>query len=177
VGSFEPEHRGDAGRLAGAFEGSPSQVDVTDDIPSALWFKLLIIAGIGGVTAFYRSNIGDVRRDPERHELLVNVFREVETVATAHGAKLPPDPVGMMVNTVDQLLPAEFMSSMCRDVLAGRPLEVEWLNGAVVRFGAEHGIAAPANRRIVDELLPLHRLALAERGRAAGGPGQDRSQP
>jgi 2-dehydropantoate 2-reductase len=167
VGAFGAEHRADADGLARAFAGSPTQVDVTDDIASALWFKLLIIAGIGGVTASYRSAIGDVRSDPERHGLLVDVFTEADAVATAHGSTLPPDPVGMMVNTVDQLLPPEFMSSMCRDVLAGRPLEVEWLNGAVVRFGAERGIAAPANERILDELLPLHRRAMADRARGA----------
>ena len=172
VGAFEAEHGEDASWLAAAFHGTPTQVDVTDDIDSALWFKLLIIAGIGGVTACYRATIGDVRVDPERRRLLIDVFREVDAVAAAHGAKLPPDPVGMMVSTVDQLLPAEFMSSMCRDVLAGRPLEVEWQNGAVVRFGAAHGISTPANKRIVDELLPLHRRAMAERGRVVGEPAK-----
>jgi 2-dehydropantoate 2-reductase len=170
VGAFDPDRHGDAERLKDAFAGSPTQVDVTGDISSALWFKLLIIAGIGGVTAFYRSAIGEIRSDPQRRAFLVNVFREVESVASAQGAALPPDPVGMMVNTVDQLLPAEFMSSMCRDVLAGRPLEVEWLNGAAVRFGAESGIDAPANGRILDELLPLHRSALARLGRDAQRP-------
>ena len=167
VGAFEQGHRQHAERLAAAFHGSSTQVEVTDDIASALWFKLLIISGIGGVTADYRSAIGDVRSDPGRRALLVDVFREVEAVATAHGAMLPPDPVDMMVNTVDQLLPAGFMSSMCRDVLAGRPLEVEWLNGAVVRFGAARGVDTPANQRIVDALLPLHRAAMASRARLA----------
>ncbi len=172
VGAFDPEQRAVAEGLAAAFRGSPTQVDVADDIASALWFKLLIIAGIGGVTAYYRSTIGDVRSDPDRRALIVSVFEEVEAVAAAQRIDLPPDPVEMMVNTVDQMLPAEFMSSMCRDVLAGRPLEVEGINGAVVRFGAGCGIPAPANQRIVDELLPLHRRAMASRGRPAADPAQ-----
>jgi 2-dehydropantoate 2-reductase len=61
-----------------------------------------------------------------------------------------------MLKMVDEFLPAEFTSSMARDVAAVRPPEVGRLNGAVVRFGDAAGIATPANARIRNELLPLH---------------------
>src|SRR5262249_43118791 len=133
------------------------------DITSALWFKLLIISGIGGTTAYYRSTIGEVRDDPERRALLEGVFREVEAVAGARGGTLPPHPGDVVMRSVDPVLDASFMSSMGRDVLAGRPLEVAWLNGAVVRFGGQAGVPTPANQRIEDELQPLHEAALRAR--------------
>ena len=76
--------------------------------------------------------------------------------APARGIALPPDPVAMMLKMVDEFLPAEFTSSMARDVAGVRPPEVGRLNGAVVRFGDAAGIATPANARIRNELLPLH---------------------
>ncbi len=164
VGAFRPQDRPAARALADALAGGPDPVDLADDVRSALWFKLLIIAGIGGVTAYARCSIGELRADPDLRALMVDVFREVDAVAGALRIPLPPDPVDMMVNSVDHLLDPSFKSSMCRDVERGRPLEVGSLNGAVVRFGDRVGVPTPANRRILDALLPLHREALARRG-------------
>jgi 2-dehydropantoate 2-reductase len=61
-------------------------------------------------------------------------------------------------------MPEEFNSSMARDLEAGRPLEIESITGAVVAAGERAGIPTPANRRILDDLLPLHRTAMAARG-------------
>jgi 2-dehydropantoate 2-reductase len=55
---------------------------------------------------------------------------------------------------------------MCRDVERGRPLEVEALNGAVVGNGETVGVPTPANRTILEKLLPLHRAAMRARATA-----------
>ena len=59
---------------------------------------------------------------------------------------------------------SEFNSSMARDLEAGKPLEIESITGAVVRHGLEAGVPTPANRAMLDVLLPLHQQALAARG-------------
>lgn len=41
------------------------------------------------------------------------------------------------------------VNSLHADRLAGRPMEVDARNGAVVRFGAKHGIATPLNKAVV----------------------------
>jgi 2-dehydropantoate 2-reductase len=163
LGAFRPEDRPAADGLAHAFEGTSVPVQVTDDIDSALWFKLLVIAGIGGVTAYCRCAIGKVRQDEGLMSLLVGTMEEVEDVARARDVALPPNPVQIVVSNVGAALDPEAKSSMCRDVEKGRPLEVEAINGAVVRFGVEVGVDTPDNRAILDRLLPLHRGALAAR--------------
>ena len=52
---------------------------------------------------------------------------------------------------------------MLQHVETGRPLEIESLSGAVVRYGEEAGLPTPANRTFLDALLPLHREAMAKR--------------
>jgi 2-dehydropantoate 2-reductase len=163
VGGFRDEDWPSAAKLADAFSGTATPVTVADDILAALWFKLLGICGVGGVTAYCRCPIGEVRQDERLRPLLVSIFEEVAAVAMARQIDMPPDPAGIVLAYVDNVLDPKLKSSMCRDVEQGRPLEIESLNGAVVRFGAELGIPTPANQRIVDALLPLHRAALKRR--------------
>ncbi|WP_265447166.1 2-dehydropantoate 2-reductase [Flexivirga meconopsidis] len=40
-------------------------------------------------------------------------------------------------------------SSMADDLVAGRPTEVDWINGAVVQLAADAGMTAPVNARLV----------------------------
>jgi 2-dehydropantoate 2-reductase len=163
VGAFHPKGRHAAESIVEAFDGTPVPIRLTDDIVSALWFKLLVIAGIGGVTAYCRCPIGAVREDRRLMDLLERAMAEVEAVAAARGIALPPNAAQVVLASVNSALDPAAKSSMCRDVEGGRPLEVEAINGAVVRFGAEVGVATPANRAILDRLLPLHEAALASR--------------
>jgi 2-dehydropantoate 2-reductase len=162
VGAFDPRERPAAEALAAAFAGTGVPVAVVTDVAAALWFKLLGICGVGGVSAFCRCSIGEAREDPELRALMVAAFDEVEAVAEARGIGLPPNAAAMMAGGVDGIQP-DLKSSMCRDVERGRPLEVEALNGAVVESGRSAGVATPANARILEALLPLHRAALARR--------------
>lgn len=163
VGAFDSGDRPAAEALAGAFQGTPVQASVVEDITRELWLKLLIIAGIGGVTAYCRCTIGEIRQDEGLLELMARAMKEVREVAAARGIELAEGAPQATMAAVRTALKPEGKSSMCRDVEAGKPLEVEAINGAVVRFGEEAGIETPANREITERLLPLHRRALAAR--------------
>jgi 2-dehydropantoate 2-reductase len=54
---------------------------------------------------------------------------------------------------------AETTASMQRDIMEGRPSELDALNGAVVRMGKELGVDTPVNRFILAGLVPMERLA------------------
>ena len=56
-------------------------------------------------------------------------------------------------------LPAETIPSMQRDIVAGRPSELEAQTGAVVRFGKKTGVPTPVHDAIYAELLPLEQRA------------------
>jgi 2-dehydropantoate 2-reductase len=163
VGAYRVEDRAAAASLAEAFAVTPVPATVSEDIEGALWFKLLVIAGLGGATAYGRCSIGAVRSDPALRRLLVGAFEEVEAVAAAKAISLPPDPIQTVLTSVDNYLDPAAKSSMCRDVERGRPLEVEAINGAVAREGEATGVPTPANSRILDALLPLHDAATAAR--------------
>ncbi len=56
-------------------------------------------------------------------------------------------------------VPPEATASMQRDVMTGRPSELEAQIGAVVRLGAAVGVATPLHAFIYASLLPLERRA------------------
>jgi 2-dehydropantoate 2-reductase len=164
VGAFRAEDRPAVGALEAAFAATPVVFEAADDIESQLWFKLMGICCVGGITAYCRCPIGVGRADSTLRPLMESIAGEVEAGATARGIAFPvPDPVPSVLRYIDEVLRPELKASMCRDVEAGRPLEVWWLNGAVVRFGGQAGIATPGNRTILDALLPMHEAALAAR--------------
>jgi 2-dehydropantoate 2-reductase len=90
--------------------------------------------------------------------------RETEDVARARGIALPPGASDAILGYARAMI-QDFNSSMARDLEAGRPLEIEALSGAVVRYGEEVGVPTPANRMFLDALLTIHQEALARRDR------------
>jgi 2-dehydropantoate 2-reductase len=167
VGAFRDQDEPAAQTLVDAFAGTPVPATVSRDIVADLWTKLLIIAGMGGVTAYCRCSIGEVREDPKLVSLLLGAMEEVGAVAEARGISIAQGLPGAVLASVKSALDPQAKSSMCRDVERGRPLEVEAINGAVGRFGAEAGVPTPANAEILGRLLPLHRAAVGAARRRA----------
>jgi 2-dehydropantoate 2-reductase len=59
-------------------------------------------------------------------------------------------------------LPADGTTSMQRDIVAGRPSELEAQNGAVVRLGRNAGVETPVHDFIYRSLVPLELRARGE---------------
>ena len=121
--------------------------EVSDNIDKVLWAKLLFIASFSGITSVTRAPAGPVRTCAESRLLLERAMREVEAVARAKGLDLDGDVVPKTLAFVEALEPTA-TSSMQRDVAAGRRLEHDALNGAVVRAGREAGIPTPVHEFI-----------------------------
>ncbi len=92
--------------------------------------------------------------------MLQGVIQEVFSVALARDIGLPKDVVGKTLAFLDSLPPSG-TASMQRDIMEGRPSELEAQNGAAVRLGQEVGVATPLNSFIYNSLLPM---ALRVRG-------------
>ena len=150
--------------LRAAFEAAGGvSVGIPDDIDAALWEKFLFIAPFSGVGAVTRAPAGVLRGIPETREMLRAAMQEVFTLARARGVAVREDVVARTLGFVDAL-PKDATSSMQRDILEGRPSELEYQNGTVVRLGRAAGVATPVNESIYRSLLPAEL-------RARGGGG------
>ena len=132
--------------------------EVPADIRVALWRKFLFIAALGGVGAVARAPIGVFRSDPGSRAMLRQALEEIQAVAIADGIPLPADAAATTLAYIDTL-PADGTASMQRDIMEGRPSELEAQVGTVVRLGERHGLDVPGLRAIYETLLPLERQA------------------
>lgn len=134
------------------------KADIPDDIRAAMWSKFLFIAPVSGLGAVTRMPIGVTRSMPETRRLLVEALEEIVALAAALGVSLPADAVSKTLAFTDSI-PADGTSSMQRDMMEGRPSELEAQVGAVVRLAQRAGVDVPVHQFLLAALLPQERRA------------------
>src|SRR5215468_10817425 len=142
-----------AERLYQAFANAGVAVEVPADILKALWDKFLLVTSFGGVGAVTRAPIGVIRSIPETRRLLQQCMQEVLAVARARRVALADTVVTDAMTIVDSLA-AKGTTSLQRDIADGRPSELEFWNGAVVRLSRDAEVATPLHEFIYHSLLP-----------------------
>lgn len=132
---------------------------LADDIRVELWKKFMVIC-VAGLLALARSTYGVVREMNETRSLMIGLISEIHGIASRLGILRDPGLVDETMALIDSFAP-DSVSSLTRDVMEGRPSEIEYQNGTVVRFAAELGIDAPINRFVYGCILPMERVARA----------------
>jgi 2-dehydropantoate 2-reductase len=124
----------------------------------ALWEKFLFICAVNGMTALTRLPVGPLLACPDSRELFISIMREVDTVARQSGIALAEDTVERTLHHMEAELPPGVidttLGSMYFDLTNGKRLELESLNGFVVRKGRALGVATPANAVVYAALKP-----------------------
>jgi 2-dehydropantoate 2-reductase len=127
---------------------------VSDNISRTLWSKFALLAPMSGMTALTRGPIGPVRANPRSRALLQAAVDEVVALGVALKTGLVPEDAARTMKFIDGV-PPQMTASMCHDLLAGKPIELEGLSGAVTRLANEHGVAAPTHAFIAAALAPF----------------------
>ena len=143
-----------ARELAGALRAAGIEAEVTQRIREALWEKLVLVCATGGVMALLRLPWGEVLDSPVGRALARGVMKEVEVVGRACGADLPVGTAERVFHFARANIGRSTRSSMLDDLLRGRRLELDALNGTVVRLGNEVGEPTPLNRTVCLALGP-----------------------
>jgi 2-dehydropantoate 2-reductase len=136
-----------AERLRQSFDKTPIKADIPADIHEAVWEKFLLVTAFGGVGAVSRAPIGIIRTVPETRALLQQCMEEVSAVARASRIQLSDSVVSDRMSYVDSLA-ANATTSLQRDIAEGKPSEIEFWNGSVVRQGRAVNVLTPVNQFI-----------------------------
>ena len=126
---------------------------LSDNIHVDIWTKFVRLSVFSGMTAATRCPIGPIVSDPELLAMLKAAVLEGTRVAQAKGIAVPDD-TPASVEQAYKALPPHAKASMLEDLERGRPLELPWLSGAVVRIGEEVGVPTPVHRFIATILKP-----------------------
>ena len=147
--------------LLTAFKNAGVNASIPTNIQAALWGKLAFMAANSGVGAITRVPSGQWRSVVGSWEMAQQVVREVLAVAAGKGIEMPNDSLAAAVARLEGS-PPNGTSSMQRDLMEGRPSELEVQNGAVVRLGLDTGVLTPVNTFIYNSLLPQEMKARGE---------------
>jgi 2-dehydropantoate 2-reductase len=132
--------------FAALFAGTPLAITLSDDFLTTSWRKL-ILNSAAAVNAMALKP-GGIIRLPKIAALVHAIVEESVTVGLAVGAKVDRALADEAVTRYRQG-PADAVSSILADRLAGRPLEIDARNGVIVRTGEKLGVPTPLNRMAV----------------------------
>ena len=145
--------------LAAALRAAGVPMQILDDIRPALWTKLVVNCAYNALSAIGAVPYGRMLRIDGAREVMADAVAECAAVARAAGVTLPAD----LLETTFALatgMPNQY-SSTAQDVSRGKPTEIDFLNGYIVRRGRELGVPTPTNRALQ---VAMH---LAEESRKA----------
>ena len=139
--------------LLAATKAAGIEGTLSDHIKVDIWAKFARLTVYSGMTSIARAPIGRIMSDPQLESMLEAALHE--SIAVARGKQIPlPGRLFDEVMAGNRALPPQARSSMLEDLERGRPLELPWLSGAVVRIGEEVGVPTPTHRQIVALLGP-----------------------
>jgi 2-dehydropantoate 2-reductase len=147
-GSFAGLSRGELAASAEIWRSSGFQVALHDDVKSMVWKKVIMNVAYSGTSCLTGLTIGQIIENPDAWRVASGCSQEAVRVAEALGVNLDlSDPLGH-VKALGSKIP-NARPSMLLDAMAGRRGEVDAINGAISRLGAETGVATPMNDVVV----------------------------
>jgi 2-dehydropantoate 2-reductase len=108
------------------------EAEAVADARVPLWEKYIYLAPFAGLTGAARSPIGPLWRHQETQDVLMRACAEVERVARAEGIAVSAG-MGQRIRDYVDALPSTTRSSLLIDLQQGKRIEVEALQGALVR--------------------------------------------
>jgi 2-dehydropantoate 2-reductase len=141
-------------RVLAVFQQAGIQAEILADIQQGLWMKFLLVTAFGGVGALARAPIGALRSLPQTRRLMERCVEEACDLAVARGVRLTDNAIDATLGFIDGLA-AGATTSLQRDIADGKPSELDYWNGAIVRLAKGNHISVPTHEIIYGLLLPL----------------------
>ena len=147
--------------LAQTLNAAGIHTTIAVDIEAVQWTKLITNCAFNALSAVAGIAYGAMMQVEGARDVIASAVQEAADVARACGVKIPHD-LAAQILKIPAAMPNQ-TSSTAQDLSRGKPSEIDFLNGYVVRKGAELGIPTPTNRAL--QVM----VKLAERGRELSG--------
>jgi len=157
-GELNNEKTERANKLESIFVNAGIKTKLASDIQKEIWTKFLFISTVSAIGALTRATIGEMIASKEIKKMMVQTSEEIVAIAKVKGVKLPEDIIEKQFKIIDSQ-PYNTTASLQRDMMEGKPSELEAQNGTIVKMGIEQGIETPINSFIYHCLLPQENKA------------------
>jgi 2-dehydropantoate 2-reductase len=139
------------------FDKSGIKSNISGDIVADLWKKFITIC-VSGLLAVTKSTYGELRELPETRMMMIDLLQEIYILSQKIGIDIKSDFVDKTVALID-MYPYDSTSSLTRDVWEGKPSEIDYQNGTVVKLGQQYGIETPINKFVYNCILSMESKA------------------
>jgi 2-dehydropantoate 2-reductase len=145
--------------LCAALVSAGFETQVETDVAGLVWSKLIINVGINALTAIMGQPNGMLLDGEETRAVMADLVAEAVRVAHARGVQVTyADPLATVYDVARKT--GANRSSMLQDFDRGRPSEIDFMNGAIVREAAALGIPVPVNVTVTRLVKALQRKRL-----------------
>jgi 2-dehydropantoate 2-reductase len=163
IGELDGQVTQRARAIAEEFNRAGLQTTVTDNIIGAMWDKLLVNVATGALSGITRLTYGDLYAVPELRACALAAVGEAIAVAAASGVTVSITEPVQAWDMAAAGLPAEFKTSMLQSLEKGSVTEIDFINGAVVRWGEKCKVPTPINQALVACIKGIERAMLTPR--------------
>jgi len=136
-----------------ALAGADVVAEAVGDGRVPVWEKFIFLVTLAGFTGAARQPIGPLWSDPTIRERFLDSCREIETLARAEGVPVAADIIERINGYVGGI-PGTMRSSLLIDLSQGKRIEVEQLQGSVVRRATRAGLPVPITSTLYAVLKP-----------------------
>ena len=143
---LDPQSREAAVGICNAFSACGLTTRHTDHISDMVWRKTVMNSSMNGLCAVTGKTMIEIILDPILFELVDALIKEGVAVARANEFALGSDFYPYCVNYIRNA--GNHKPSMLQDIEAGRRTEIDYINGKIVQYGAQAGMATPYNSMI-----------------------------
>jgi 2-dehydropantoate 2-reductase len=151
--------------IVDAFNSAGLTTTVSDNILGTMWDKLLINVATGAITGITRLTYGQLYDEPVLKATSLAAIEEAMSAAKAAGVVLSITDAEEAWNMAAEGLPPAFKTSMLQSLEKSSVTEIDFINGAVVRWGARLGVPTPVNSTLVACIKGVER-AMTDRQKA-----------
>ena len=145
-----------ATQLSALFSRHGLPTTPSSDIRLDIWTKLMANVGLSAASGIANLRIREVMALQELRATVLAAIDEAVAVGRAAGVSLDAADVrDVLERIVGVGGSGENKSSLCVDLLNKRATEIDFINGAIVRLGKDHGIATPVNATLVAAVKAL----------------------
>ncbi|MDX6191883.1 2-dehydropantoate 2-reductase [Flavobacterium sp. Fl-318] len=127
---------------------------LVENIEDAVWEKFVFISVLASATCYLDYNIGQILENREARNIYVSLMNEITMIAAVKGLNLPDDIIMQTILKLEKT-PPDTTSSMHRDLLAGRNIELASLTQFVVDEGLKYEVETPTYQLVLDKLSNL----------------------
>ena len=123
-------------------------IEIKTDLRQLVWSKFVLLSSTSATTALTRSTLGEIRADPVMSWVAEACVAETLAVGRALGVALGADIEAGALERLRCGMSADAKASQLVDLERGKPLELEYLSGAVHRLGREVGVPTPVHTTV-----------------------------